>query len=318
MDYVLTELRMSDSAPLRDSISTILSTDRSVGSSTMETPGSSPASSVVFMSRQGSDFGMMTPQTNGRARKSSFSSAKPNPKRFSSLPTPTVRKTPISRSSAAEIGRSPSPAARYASPTPTASKARPPPPTDNRPRWNGSTNLSGTSIGHNFKPLTLTTPSPYRKSQGPGYQSRSTSRASMAGHSPLSRSAAQAAMAGATSRPPSALATPSNNRISYASPSPDASPLVSTNLAKHRAVSAASGLPTLKNTRRSSYMAGSLSRSTTEMPLSPPPKPPVRPGSVATSRRVSMLPQPKKTPVSGRESRQGARSSLDERPVWRP
>ncbi|KAK6503274.1 hypothetical protein TWF481_008303 [Arthrobotrys musiformis] len=37
---------------------------------------------------------------------------------------------------------------------------------DGRPRWNGSTNTAGNGFGHNFKPLCVTQPSPYRRESG--------------------------------------------------------------------------------------------------------------------------------------------------------
>ncbi|KAK3395965.1 cortical protein KAR9-domain-containing protein [Sordaria brevicollis] len=60
---------------------------------------------------------------------------------------------------------------RPGSATPSTSRsAQPPRPSsklDNRPRWNATFNPSDVDTGHNFKPLSLTTPSPYAKSNTP-------------------------------------------------------------------------------------------------------------------------------------------------------
>ena len=225
MDFAVEQLQVSKiHHQLRDSISTILSEQRSVTSSMMDTPGSSPASSVVLLSRQSSDQGVSTPYAN-KSRAGSFASstnARTNPgKRLSSLPTPMSssasglpRKTPLSRSSVADLRPSMGVSSRlYSTPTPSrsfsraesrAETARP-----DKPRWNSSTNLNGTPLGHNFKPMSATTPSPYKK----GTSGMTSPRVASSGYgqpSPLgfgnSTSALRPPSAIGSRRPPSALA----------------------------------------------------------------------------------------------------------------
>lgn len=176
MDFALEQLNISKARQLRDSVSTILSTQGSIASSTgttlLDTPGSSPASSIVFMSRQSSDQGSATPYgPSSKSRTSSFASGTTmhSSQRYSSLPVPgsshIPRKNPLARSSAADV-KSNVISRLYSSPTPVRSLSRASAVADDkssRPRWNGSTNMKDTPIGHNFKPLSLTTPSPYRK-----------------------------------------------------------------------------------------------------------------------------------------------------------
>ncbi|KAF2147463.1 uncharacterized protein K452DRAFT_217787, partial [Aplosporella prunicola CBS 121167] len=179
MEQRMEDFNMNDSQHLRDSISTILSSERSVGSSVIDrsTPGSSPASSVVLMSRKEREqeqrlaFRSNRQSTYGRSTPTSYGRSTPaSKKRYSSLPvsgaTPNQRKTTVSRSSAGE--RSMSAAShRYSMATPTPNRTSriipTPTPQSNKPRWNNSVNTKGTPIGHNFKPLSTTTPSPYRK-----------------------------------------------------------------------------------------------------------------------------------------------------------
>ncbi|KAF2670711.1 karyogamy protein [Microthyrium microscopicum] len=175
MDFALDQLNISRHRQLRDSVSTVLSEQRSIASSTgtlVDTPGSSPASSIVLLNhRRASDNGSTTPFSS-KSRQSSFTSnTTARGKRMSSLPTPNnaggARKIPLGKASASNlrsgvIGAS---SRLYPPPTPRSVsrqeviEERP----SNKPRWNSSTNTHDTAIGHNFKPLSATTPSPYRK-----------------------------------------------------------------------------------------------------------------------------------------------------------
>jgi hypothetical protein len=215
MDFAVEQLQVSKiHHQLRDSISTILSEQRSVTSSMMDTPGSSPASSVVLLSRQSSDQGVSTPYAN-KSRTGSFASsttARTNAgKRLSSLPTSMSsstsaipRKTPLSRSSVADlrprIGVSerlystPTPSRSYSRAESRAESSRP-----DKPRWNSSTNLNGTPLGHNFKPVSATTPSPYKKTPPPINMPRAAS-STYGQPSPLSFGSSTSGL-----RPPSAL-----------------------------------------------------------------------------------------------------------------
>jgi hypothetical protein len=216
MDFALEQLQVSKNhTTLRDSISTILSEQRSVTSSTggtmIETPGSSPASSIVLTSRQSSEHGVSSPYA--KSRQSSFTSSTTTRsqmgKRYSSMPASMAssqsnipRKTPLSRSSVSDLrpgSRVSGVSSRlYTTPTPARSSTRTESRPDSvldRPRWNASTNLKDTVIGHNFKPLSATSPSSDRKSIPP----RNPRSVSTPQPSPLARDSGI--------RPPSALAS---------------------------------------------------------------------------------------------------------------
>ncbi|KAF3091429.1 hypothetical protein TWF569_001102 [Orbilia oligospora] len=102
--------------------------------------------------------------------------ASPNPasRRLSVLPVLNTPKPPNPSilSPTTSRGSSPSLTSRrlsYQTPPnrPTLSrKPSNPGSNDGRPRWNGSTNTSGNGFGHNFKPITVTQPSPYRMDTG--------------------------------------------------------------------------------------------------------------------------------------------------------
>ena len=194
VDALLEELNVAKNQQLRDSISSIISMDRSGTASGADTPGSSPASSVVTSSTniQGDPS---TPLNNGKTRPTSMSysqqSSSSTPvnsnRRYYSMPPGSAgtshipRLTSTSRLSSANhtpvISRiaSPSPGS-HTSLTSSARKQRPSPsPLDNRPRWNSSTNTKETPLGHNFKALSLTTPSPHTRLYRPGPQSSARS-----------------------------------------------------------------------------------------------------------------------------------------------
>ena len=182
MDFALEQLNIGKTSHLRDSISTILSEERSVASSAgtlYDTPGSSPASSVVLLSRHGSEMGTSTPFSGGsKSRQGSFtSSTTARGKRYSSMPasmsnsSSLPRKTPGGKSSLSNLRQSFAgvSARLYPPPTPSRSVSRNSVAMESRPekpRWNSSTSLRDTALGHNFKPLSATTPSPYRKEDG--------------------------------------------------------------------------------------------------------------------------------------------------------
>lgn len=218
MDFVLAELNISKSN-LRDSISTILSMDRSSVASAVDTPGSSPASSVVLMSRKSSEYGQSgvgTPGTGRKSRQGSFASSTKTQiqtgpgRRHSSLPvaknygkdyvSPYSQKTnsrsissSISEAASSNSSLSLSPRFSATSTTPTQGNRRPVRPSAlseaSKPRWNSSTNMKDTAIGHNFVPLSATTPSPHRKDGGTPTTSRPptrTARSALPLRSPLS------------------------------------------------------------------------------------------------------------------------------------
>ncbi|MBE7179884.1 MAG: hypothetical protein INR71_01540 [Terriglobus roseus] len=193
MDFVLVELNINKNN-LRDSISTILSMDRaSAVSSTLDTPGSSPASSVVLTSRKSSEYG--TPGFRAKSRQGSFASstrtqihASAGNRRHSSLPvaknygrdytSPYSQKAiaaqrSISSSISEDRSTSSLSSSRFgtSSVTPTQGRRTPvrtPNSADaSKPRWNSSTNMRDTVVGHNFRAASSGTPSQYRKEPSP-------------------------------------------------------------------------------------------------------------------------------------------------------
>jgi hypothetical protein len=353
MDGILDEFTAS--RKLRDSVSTVVSA-RTNASSAVDTPNSSPASSVV-MSRKGSDTGAI-PYVGKKSRQSSASTTKPpvrDNRRYSSLPMSTPKGAHISSLPWDRYGTAPS---RSMIGTPTRSES---PKTERpavKPRWNSSVNMRDTVVGHNFKPLTLTTPSPYRKGteRSPSSlrtQSSLGSTSNIPVRSPLSRSALSPPPA---TRPASTtpsqqarrrsmvLSPPSPARPASTTPSqPSRRPLASP---MHSPATPAKGKLSMRSTPRSSTPATSRQASIAEAEedddnaeeQSPAARRAARPPSVMNSRRSSMLPAAKqrtsstssKTPstpgrstsrlgsTDGRASRvSGRQSSAGDRPGWR-
>ena len=153
MDAVLEDLNAENrEKQLRDSVSTVMSSERSFASSFNETPGSSPASSVVGMSRKSSFQGSRTPTplNNPKARKSSSTWLGP-----SSIP----RRIPLTHSGEFSSPQNSSPLAMRANGKAAAAAANELPVSD-RPRWSHSTKTQN----KDFRPLSAFEPSPYAKS----------------------------------------------------------------------------------------------------------------------------------------------------------
>lgn len=342
MDAILDEFTAS--RKLRDSVSTVLSS-RTEASSAVGTPASSPASSIV-MSRKGSE-GMVTP-AGKKSRQSSASTSKPairDNRRYSSVPLTTPNGPTISQLPWNRYGTAPP---RAMSATPTRSET---PKTERpavKPRWNSSVNMRDTVVGHNFKPLTLTTPSPYRKpAESPRSLSRMSRESSLPVRSPLSQSSALSPPpagrpASTTPRRP-ASTTPlqqSSRRPASTTPSqqaprrPLASPMQSPSTTPSK------GKIPMHSTPRSSTPASSRQAPIVEEEgdSNAIEESPIARRSVIQSRRTSMLPTTKQrtassssmtpsTPgrsssrlgsVDGRSSRvSGRQSSMGERPTWK-
>ncbi|KAK1545273.1 hypothetical protein CPAR01_02775 [Colletotrichum paranaense] len=326
MDVVVDEVHVDTRGQqLRDSISSMLSNDRSTIGSGRDTPGSSPPSSVIM-----SSLGLepVTPRNKmAKNRSVSTNSHLPQPsgRRQSSLPTPSSqmpRKPLVPRLSnmTSRLG------------TPSAGNIpRPASTQPNRPRWNGSTNTTDVGIGHNFKPLTLTCPSPYAKKTSPAARPSSslTPRSSSPGgtrlptlRSPLTRDSSASPMPEdtPTKRAPSKLSF----RERLASPGPYSQQTLS----KPRLSSSVStsGLES-QSSRRASLQPPKLhsfaDRAVPSRPAS----------SLASTRRTSQLPQLKassttggmETPPTRSVSRNTTRKTLPElskstssqKPRWR-
>lgn len=302
MSVILEEIQSDkQSQQLRDSISSMLSNDRSTIASGNETPGSSPPSSVV-MSSLGLD--PTTPLTQNKRRASSVGGSHlPQPttaRRSSSSLAPPSQRTTRSRlstfqSSTSSLTTPP----RSGSATPLATRL--PRSTsnvaDNRPRWNASTNTNDSDVGHNFKPLTLTTPSPYAKKSPTSIRSTS----SLAPTSGVSKLPLRSPLARASSSSPIPEDTPprkSSSRLSFRD-------------RIHAAASGQSGQQSAVKPRLATHTS-SITFDSRRASLQPP-----RPGSsvgevrqrpasslATSSRRTSLLPQPmsKTDDTTGRHS----------------
>ncbi|KUL88778.1 hypothetical protein ZTR_03529 [Talaromyces verruculosus] len=322
MDTVLEETSISRSQQLRDSISSIITTDSPANTSHFGTPGSSPASSVIMTGYTG---GLRTPNAGngGSSRRgssvgSTSRSVMASSRRLSGIPTAATG----SRKSSAALSVH-SPPYSSTTPTPASRTSRiPTTPAINRPRWNASTNTADLDTGHNFK---LTPPSTYRQNIPiSGRTSRSVS-SSLPVPSPLSRATSSSPVP--TGRTGSRVGHRTNSRLGAVSPSPTSPVAVrsfsaSTSSARpsvldpppyHKLRKSTANLPTgLRN--RQSY-GGPMTIKQTEEENSSTKS--TRPGTSLghSSRRTSLLPQAKKT---GRESSAGtSKNKPDERPRWR-
>ncbi|CAK7240052.1 MAG: hypothetical protein STHCBS139747_001488 [Sporothrix thermara] len=179
LDVALEEMHTDEqrNQQLRDSVSSMLSNDRSTLGSGRDTPQSSPPSSVI-MSTLGLDNNSSkrlaaahndkaTPTLN--RRRSVLGSHLPQPAMHRSLSSSVAHGASQARRSLSRLSSTlggGSSQSRDSSVTPvgkrlSAHSPRAPSSLDGRPRWNTST--TGIDTGHNFKPLSLTTPSPYAK-----------------------------------------------------------------------------------------------------------------------------------------------------------
>ncbi|KAL8975878.1 MAG: hypothetical protein Q9177_006968 [Variospora cf. flavescens] len=178
LDSSLEEITRNKSQQLRDSISTIVSLDASASGSTVDTPGSSPASSVVG-TPNGKVDGLSSAMNRASRRNSLVShptSRSSSARRVFTAPgvsesSQMPRKIPVTRSLTSDSwsgyrGASPSPHARKFASTPTPDGRRPSLNTPGgRPRWN-----SNPKIHHNDYPTKLPphlTPPSGRKSSLP-------------------------------------------------------------------------------------------------------------------------------------------------------
>jgi len=145
---------------LRDSVSTVVSSERSVSSSIADTRSSSPASSVMIASRKSSFQGSRTPtpMSNAKTRQASgmrSNGAAPSSRQASSS-TSLPRRAPFSRNATSDFRDT-------ASPSPSLAATRIPmqaeSPVDNRPRWIAAMKTEN----RGFLPLSALEPSQYAK-----------------------------------------------------------------------------------------------------------------------------------------------------------
>jgi len=320
LDISLEELQADKrNQQLRDSISSMVSNDRSTIGSINDTPGSSPASSVV-MTGISRELDPSTPAQNGKVRSGSKSHL-PQPGRSRNVSAPVgssqlPRKGLASRLST--YGASPPPTSRQSSATPTGNRLPRPSlstTSDGRPRWNSSVNTKDIVLGHNFKPLSLTTPSPHAKTTPSLTRSdrSSASESKIPLRSPLSRDNTSSPI------PENTPSRTSNSRLAFrnriASPGPYSQQALaqSSPLVRPRHLSTQSSMSALSANRRSSLQPNSSDPTSLSSLASKPSRPA---SSMASNRRTSLLPQPRgrqDSVVTGRESPQavaGAASAM--------
>jgi len=320
LDISLEELQADKrNQQLRDSISSMVSNDRSTIGSINDTPGSSPASSVV-MTGISRELDPSTPAQNGKVRSGSKSHL-PQPGRSRNASAPVgssqlPRNGLVSRLST--YGASPPPTLRQSSATPTGNRLPRPSlstTSDGRPRWNSSVNTKDIVLGHNFKPLSLTTPSPHAKTTPSHTRSErsSASESKIPLRSPLSRDNTSSPV------PENTPSRTSNSRLAFrnriASPGPYSQKALaqSSPLVRPRHLSTQSSMSALSANRRTSLQPNSSDPTSLSSPASKPSRPA---SSMASNRRTSLLPQPRgrqDSAVTGRESPQavaGAASAM--------
>lgn len=344
MDVSLDDLNLKKSQQLRDSLSSIISMDRSAAGSAYDTPRSSPASSVVMGPSSGNKADPLNPGAKANSRRGSFmnsTAARPGAaKRYSSMPPGSAgsssipKKTTTPRSSMSSSFATPPSGLKNSSTlaTPTTRSPRPiMTTTDGRPRWISSGNTNGTVVGHNFKSLSPTTPSPHRRTTNPlSRPPSSASKSSIPLPSPLSRentSSLSTAPPNAGSALPRAVrrlsGTPAHSSPALLDNKPSPSPAGTTTsrnsidsstrpkLNNKVSASFSYSSPTPTNTRRQSANV-TLTEAATALnqkgpgQSGPPDAKTSRPSTaMAGTRRSSMLPVPKARAVSGRDSAMG-------------
>ncbi|KAL5048256.1 hypothetical protein BDW71DRAFT_27220 [Aspergillus fruticulosus] len=298
MDSSLEDIQDLRAQHMRDSISTVLTLDSPATGSLADTPGSSPASSVVMTpanksSRRGSSVGSAARTSTGRrvsglpqlasnltGRKSNNSTVTPKTTLTAPSPTPAARKPPQPALSPAML---------------------------NRPRWNTSTNTNDLDVGHRYKPWT---PS-LRKPSAP---SRGTRPSSTIPAGDLSASPAPPTTRSA-SRISSRLGLRSPGRT--ASPSPGRSILDPPPYSKLRRPMGTENMSNAPRCRQS-FAGTSFSRSVSQdQGRSGSPTKAARPGTAlghSGSHRISLLPLPRNR---NKDNTSSTRSKLSERPPWR-
>ena len=328
MDLALEDLNLSKSQQLRDSISSMVSNDRSAFGSVDETPASSPASSVAVGPSRGMKRQPSTPGLNAASRRSSIMSSatsRPsNQKRYSSLPVVSTGTSQLHRKastprltalnvSTIQTGTSPlqSPMS-YTSATPTRggqTQRTGLSLSDSKPRWNSSPRVEYIE----FKPLSLTTPPTYRKSLIPQRSPLSAStHSSIPLPSPLAREAFSSPATRSTSltRPSAITSATSTLELRTrrgTSPSPARPPLGTHNVLRSKRSTnfSASKLPASQRPPalpESSPAAPNAPDAVAEESPSSRPKPQRPATALANSRRSSMLPLRTPRAVSGLDS----------------
>lgn len=168
MEFVLNQLNVGRGQQIRDSMSSIFTPD---SPHTAGTPDSSPASSVAHSTGRGTTGSRRESSSSSLSRtpisKSSRISGIPIPQPTAATPTSVKRQSAIPRPGAHLTVTQSCSRLTATSPTPRPSsrlsRSTTPAPGPTKPRWNSSSNTNDLHMGHNYKPLSLTTPSPYKK-----------------------------------------------------------------------------------------------------------------------------------------------------------
>ncbi|KAI0018310.1 KAR9-domain-containing protein [Xylariomycetidae sp. FL0641] len=321
VDIVVEEIQAdSRSRQLRDSVSSMLSNERSTAGSGIDTPGTSPPSSVVMSSL---GFDPRTPAMRNKNRSSSTSSHLSQPSSTRRAGSGLLPRRPAgSRLSFLSATSSVDTPPRSGSATPQGSRSRLPKASgaqDGRPRWNGYVTTKDADVGHNFKP---TTPSPYRKGQGnvrPLATTPANRESKLPLLSPLARqSPSSPVMENSPYKRSTSRLSSFRDRLAAASPVPSSQP------------SSIKPRQRLSSTASSSDIADRRASLQPPRPqgqgLSVPETKPRSASSLATSRRTSLLPLPRASDsaVSGRRSAAGSRignhkdgNAGSDKPRWR-
>ncbi|KAE8354656.1 cortical protein KAR9-domain-containing protein [Aspergillus coremiiformis] len=308
MDSSLAEFNVMPGQHLRDSISSIVTTDSPTTGSVIGTPGSSPPSSVIMTpaNGKGSATSLGSSSRRGSSVGSAARTAVPKTRRYSGIPQPTAtltsKKSAIPKPSL--TAPSPTKPSGFYTPTPAARKIPrpPPPPKDNRPRWTSCVNTNDLEVGHIYRSST-----PFHKS------GRTPRPLSTIYRRDLSASPAPST-ARSSSRVSSRLASRSPNRTG--SPTPSHSILDPPPYSKLRRPSGMDGMSNMPRNRQS-FAGLSFSRSVSHdhsRGLLSPTKAD-RPGTAlghSSNRRISLLPLPRNK--AGPDS---TRNKLSDRPPWR-
>lgn len=317
MDLALDDLAMNRNQQLRDSISTIVSMDRSATNSVVDTPGSSPASSPVLGPTGSSKGDPLHSGMNGSSRRSSIISnttSRPSSSRrhasithASTAPSQLPLKNPISRSVSDSRNASPSPYSRTAStPIPGSRSIRPTlAMNDYKPRWNSSARVEHMDFTRNAKPSPLPTPPSHRRTSmsfRPAPLTTPPRSTNPPLPSPLSRSSAPSPAPPLTlprARTQTSLAM---RQPSFSSPAPHHP------RSKARALASTPQLSSAGGPRRQSSISEPVLEDHEEASPSPSVRPrPQRPLTAMAGRRNSMLPLPRAVIEGGRESSAGMR-----------
>ncbi|KAI9743114.1 MAG: hypothetical protein M1818_003409 [Claussenomyces sp. TS43310] len=307
---------------LRDSISSLVSNDRSTVASLTDTPGSSPASSVIMSGLETS-----TPARNGKMRSRMSYLPRPETKRISTSPASSSglsnlpRKEATSRLPSLGADASSSPTARGGSATPTGNRLpRPSPSSDGKPRWNSNFKSKDDPLGMTFNALQLSTPSPHTRPTVPSACSRRSMPASASFKD--SKIPLRSSLTSDTFSSPASETTPSKARNASSHPSfrdrvpsfgNDPQQMMSST--GDRSLKPRKSVSNLGASRRISLQPTDLRSSSPSVHASLSSRPA---SSLASSRRTSLLPQLQPrgrqcSGVTGRESPQaiaGAASAL--------